>query len=183
MAEGRDDSGVVTPVRTFVSVHRREPVAEGVQAAVGVIALVVASFRDDYSLIGMVLEVPVVAAIYVAISRPWETPQLEAVVAIPPRAVIVEPGVGWARRIVGFLGLCLLILVYLIGDASTLVLLGCIFLASPLSDAIRARRLARWEKEHGLELLREKRERRPWRDVFRDSPPYYVRPRSSPAAA
>jgi hypothetical protein len=180
VAGARNDAVVPTPVRTFVRVRRTSPLLDCVEVAVGAIALTVAYVRDDYPLVAIALELPVLAAIYVALSRPWEAPQLESVVAMPPGAVIGERLSTWAGRIVRFLALGLLIPFFFLGDASVRVILGCIFLASPTERAIRRRAVAKWEDEHHLELLRERRERRPWRDLFRASPPYYVRPRTTP---
>lgn len=179
VAEARDDPGLLTPVRTFVPVRRTSAVLDCVEVAIGVAALVLAYVREDYSLVAIALEVPVVGAIYIAISTPWQAPELERVVAVPPNAVIVERRLGWAGKIVAFIALGLLVPYFLVGDGSTFTILGCLFLAAPAERAVRRRTLAKWESEHGLELLRERWDRRRWRDRFRASPPYYVRPRTT----
>ncbi len=142
-------------------------------------ALVVAHARDENSLVGIALEVPVIAAIYVAIFAPWQAPELESVKAVPPGAVIAEHRISPGRRVVALVGVGLLVAVVFLGDGSTLVILGCLFLASPVERTVRTGTLAKWEDEHGLELLKERRARRAWRDLFRASRPYYVRPRTA----
>ena len=164
-------------MRTFVPVRRTITIVDGVEVAVGATALVVACVVDDYPVGTIALELPVFAAIYVGISRMWENPELENVLAMPPGAVVGRRRAGWRRLTVAFLALGLLIAFLVLGDALARVIAGCILVASPVERAISRRTIAKWEAEHGLELLRERRQLRGWRTAFGPSQPYYVRPR------
>jgi hypothetical protein len=182
VAATRDQSGSPAPVRTFARERETNALSDCVLVLIGVIALALAHVREDYSLVAIALEVPVLVAIYVALctalSRPWKGPSLDSVEALPPGSVVEARRMSWTLRIVVFLALALLTPYMIFGDASTLTLLGSIVLASPINNAIRRRALGRWEDEHDLELLRERRERRGWRDRSPGSSRLYVRPRT-----
>ncbi len=149
-------------------------VAGWMQLAAASVLFGAAYLADDVSLLAIVLMMVVVTAWAFVIERPWEVPDADRVAPIPSTFIMRERrrwGLSKVMALVALVALYLGIVIF--GGGLTRSVLGGIAFADGLEELIRGRAVAKWEDEHDLELLRERRE------ASRLDRRYYGRPRTS----